>query len=49
MKHQLKKQVQEYNEHYGFMDVIYYSKFDDSYQKVTSAILSIFENESVVQ
>lgn len=49
MKHQLKKQVQECNEHYGFMDVIYYSKFDDSYQKATSAILSIFENESVVQ
>ncbi len=44
MKHQLHLQIQEWNQAYGFIEVIQYSKFDDSYKKVVASIETIFTN-----
>ncbi len=44
MKHQLKMQVKELNQTYEFKDVIYYSSFDNSYEKVVISILETYKN-----
>jgi len=47
MKHQLKKQAQEVCDPHIFKDMIYYSCFDSSYEKVVLSLLNIYKESSL--